>query len=376
MGTANARTVHLDPGTRRRRPRNGEAAGLYVSRSVWAPPETVTPEQRLRDLAATGRLASVAAGGGPERAELTGAAYTMVWPIVFMRVTRRFERQRGHTACAAAVENLTDDCLDRFHDDVEAVVDDLLAHADRPIRQLEAWVATRVGAATVNAHRRRRGERGALQRPRLPGWLADGLGQDKWLTTLAVDILVWVGVSGTAGHELWPLESWAQTRAACTGDWTGSDPATVRREIDQVLAVMRLRPDWYASFVERPLGAKQAPVVAMATDPYGEPVTPLGLGEPDDRVESELRRLAGDAVRAIGDRIGRGQPAQDAVVEVVRTVFGGVFTGTLDQAPHGGADPLRGVTGALSDQRRLKAIVSAALTILDEPGKDENKPGE
>ncbi|GAB2604647.1 hypothetical protein Aab01nite_78370 [Paractinoplanes abujensis] len=365
MGTANARTVHLNVSTQRRRPRNGEAPGLYVSRSAWAEPEPVDPERRLRELAATGTL--TAAARGPERAGLTSAAYNLVWPIVFMRITRRFERQRGHAHCAAGVENLADECLDRFHDDVEAVVDDLLAHADRPIRQLEAWVATRVGAATVNAHRRRRGERGALQRPRLPGWLADGLCRDRWLTTLAVDILVWVGVSGTAGSELWPLESWAQERAACTGDWPGSDPATVRREIDQVLTVMRSRPEWFASFVERPLGAKQPPVMAMTLDPYGEPVAPLGLGDPDDRVESELRRLAADAVRDIGDRIGRGEPAEAAVAEVVRTVFGGVFTGTLDRAPHGGGDPLGGVTGALSDRQRLNAIVSAALTILDEP---------
>ncbi|MBU2670312.1 hypothetical protein KOI35_43100 [Actinoplanes bogorensis] len=365
MGTANARTVHLQTAAARRGPRNVQP-GLYASRTARPGDSQADPGRRLRELAAAGRLAAAAAEGSPERASLTSAAYTLVWPIVFSRVTRRFERQRGHAACAAAVTNLADECLDRFHDDVEAVVEDLLVHADRPVRHVEAWVATRVNAATINAHRRRRGERGALQRPRLPGWLADGLGGDAWLTALAVDILNWVGVSGTAGSELWPVEAWAQARAACTGDWAGSDPAAVRRDIDHVLAVMRRRPHWYASFVERPLGAKQAPVVAMATDPYGEPVAPLGLGEPDDRVESELRRLAADAVRAIGDRIHRGEPAEPAVVEVVRTVFGGVFTGTLDQAPHGGADPLGGVTGALSDQRRVNAIVSAALTIIED----------
>ncbi|MBM2614504.1 hypothetical protein JIG36_02900 [Actinoplanes sp. LDG1-06] len=354
MGTANARTAHLDAATARRGPRNGQA-GLYGSKPA-------TMEGRLRELAAAGQLAAAAAQGSAERSVLTGAAYELVWPIVFSRVTRRFERQRGHSLCAAGVGNLADECLDRFHDDVEAVVDDLLAHADRPIRHLEAWVATRVGAATVNAHRRRRGERGALQRPRLPGWLAEGLGHDRWLTTLAVDILVWVGVSGTAGSELWPLESWAQTRAACTGDWPGSDPATVCREVEQVLAVMRGRPHWYASFVERPLGAKQAPVAAM-----GETAAPLELGEPDDRVESELRSLAAQAVQAIGDRVENGEPAEEVVVEVVRTMFGGVFTGTLDQPPHGACDPLGGVTGALSDRQRLNAIVETALTIIDEP---------
>ena len=372
MGMSNVRTMRPEPVGAARRPRNATAGGLYTSRAYVAEqaaapvPPADSAIRRLRTLAEEGRLATAAAEGSPGRAELTAAAYTLVWPIVFSRLTRRFEKQRGHAACAAAVTNLADECLDRFHDDVEAVVDDLLTNARRPIRQVEAWVSARLGAATVNAHRRRRGERGALQRPRLPGWLADALGQDRWLTGLAVNILNWVGVSGTAGGQLWPVEVWAQERAGCTGDWAGSDPATVGREIEQVLAEMRRRPDWYASFVERPLGAKQPPVVAMATDTYGEPVAPLELGDPGDRVDSELRRLAGDAVRVIGDRIEQGESAESAVVEVIRTVFGGVLTGSLDQAPHGAADPLGGVTGALADRRRVNAIVSTALTIIGE----------
>src|SRR5205823_15053751 len=122
------------------------------------------------------------------------------------------------------VRRLADECLDRFEDDVEAVVYDVLTHADRPIRQLEAWVSSRLRAATVNHHRAVRGERGALQRPRLPRWLAAGLGHDRWLEELALQILTWVGVPTTAGRQVWPLDAWTQRRAEVTGDWTG-EPA-------------------------------------------------------------------------------------------------------------------------------------------------------
>ncbi|MEV0895637.1 hypothetical protein [Actinoplanes sp. NPDC049802] len=322
--------------------------------------------RRLRELAAAGTLAAAASDDGLERTALAGAAYELVWPIVFARVTRRFERQRGHAVCASGLTRLADECLDRFHDDVEAVVDDLLTHARRPIRHLEAWVTARLGAATVNAHRRRRGERGALQRPRLPGWLADGLGRDRWLMALATDMLVWVGVSGTAGDRLWPVESWAQSRGAHTGDWQGSDPATVQREIDTVLAAMRVRPAWFQSFVERPLGAKRPPVVTIAVDPYGEPVLPLVPGDPDARVESELHDLAGDAVRVMAARLGRGEKPETVVGEVLHTVFGGAFTGTLDQMPHSVADPLGGIIGALTDRSRVDRVVAEILAIVGE----------
>ncbi|GLY06945.1 MULTISPECIES: hypothetical protein [Actinoplanes] len=314
----------------------------------------------LRELASDGRLA-LAARDGAQRAVLTAAAYDLVWPIVFARLTRRLEQQRGHLACASGIGALADECLDRFHDDVEAVVEDLLAHARQPIDRLEAWVATRVGAATVNAHRRRRGSRGALQRPRLPGWLAAALDDDPWLTTLATHILVWVGVSGTAGSGTWPLESWAQERATRTGDWQGTDPAAVGRDVERVLSAMRRRPTWYESFVERPLGAKQPPVAAVCTDEYGEPLAPLTLGDPDQRVDAELHLLAGDAVRAIRHRLGSGEQAEAAVAEVIRTVFGGLFTSTLDRAPHTGGDPVGEVAAS-----RLGHIVATVLAIVGE----------
>jgi hypothetical protein len=289
----------------------------------------------------------------------------VVWPIVFARLTRRLEQLRGHPACAAGVDRLADDCLDRFHDDVEAVVDDLLAHARQPVHQLEAWIAGRINAATVDAHRRRRGGRGALQRPRLPVWVADGLDRDEWLMALATEMLVWVGVGSTAGNELWPLESWAQRRGARTGDWLGSDPAAVAREVDQVLTVMRRRPDWYEAYVERPLGAKQAPVaVAPVGEATGEVAKPLALAEPDGPIESELLRLAAEAVREIDARLAGGGRAEAVVVDVIRATFGGTFTATLEHAPHAAADPLGGVSGALANVGTVNRIVATVLNII------------
>jgi hypothetical protein len=366
VGVSDGRTLRLESNqvSAARRPPNSPPGNLYGSRSARVRADGRGGAERLRRLASEGRLAQEADSAlGYDRLELTGAAYDLVWPLVFSRLTRRFEQQRGHAACAAGVANLADECLDRFHDDVEAVVEDLLTHARQPIQNLEAWVSARLGAATVNAYRRRRGSRGALQRPRLPGWLTEELGPDPWLHTLATNILVWVGVADTAGTEVWPLESWAQERGRHLGDWPGSDRATVEREIALVLRAMRTRPAWYESFVERPLGTKQAPVAA---DGYGGSASPLVLGDPDELVEDELIRLAGVAVRAIDQRVGQGEETGSAVVEVIRMVFGGLFTGMLDRAPHGTYDPLGGVTGALADQRRVDQIIRTVQSIIAE----------
>src|SRR5690606_38795108 len=139
----------------------------------------------LRALAREGTLARIYASAGPgEQRRLRGAAMTVAAPVVFNRLTRVVELRRGHPGCAVAISRLTDACLDRFHDDPEAVVHDLLRNATTGIVNLEGWLARRVPAATVDAHRRRRGARGAQQRPRLPAWLAKGLGHDPWLGRL------------------------------------------------------------------------------------------------------------------------------------------------------------------------------------------------
>ncbi|MGV9361877.1 hypothetical protein [Amycolatopsis sp. NPDC003731] len=305
----------------------------------------------VRRLARDGLLAGSAADARPRAlARLRGGVYTVAWPLVFTRITKPLEHRRRHADCARGLEWLRPDCLDRFHDDVEAVVDHALRRATGPIDNLEGWLATRLTPATVDAHRRRRGEIGALQRPRLPAWLAGALGDDPWLCELAVQILVWVGVPATAGAELWPLDGWATRRTEVTGE---PPPArdTLDREVDRVLAAMRTRPAWHAEHVERPLGHKQAPVAPM---PAESP--PLELVAPHELADARLADLAERALRAIELRLDRGEAAASAVPAVVRSVFG-------EQAPQGTPHD-DWLAAALADRERVEGIVATALAIL------------
>jgi hypothetical protein len=322
--------------------------------------------EHVRTLARAGELATCAATAtDDERRHLTAAVYQLTWPVVFEQLTRRIEIQRGHPACASSLRQMTADCLDKFEDDVEAVVFYVLKYATMAISDLEAWTCSRLTPATVDAHRRRRGARGALQRPRLPRWLADALGHDRWLTELATEILVWVGVTTTAGTCLWPLDSWTLRRAVTTGDWRGTDQATVAEEVEYVLRVMRQRPAWYASYVECPLGHKQ-PAVHSAPPGDGdrgvEP-TPLALVERHEVEDARLRDLAASAVEAIGARIAGGEPAPAVVVDVLTVAFGG--SDDLDLLNTGGADADTALA-LLGDPQVVERVAAAVRSIIEE----------
>jgi hypothetical protein len=299
-----------------------------------------------------------------QRAAVGSAAYQIAWPVVFQRITRPVERRRGHRRCFAAMNQLADECLDGFHDDVEAVVADLLDNARAEILNVEAWLCGRMVAATVDAHRRRRGLRGALQRPRLPKWLSAELSDDPWLTRLAVHILDWVGVPETAGAETWPLDTWAQARAEVTGDWAGSSPRAVLDEVNRILRAMRgRRPNWYAAYVERPLGAKIPPPAPPAgTRTEQRPVRPM---TPDDETDVRLTGLASTAVQAIAAGIRRGDDPRETVVQVLRTVFGsGSGSDALDRAPGAGIGLDDRVPALVRDPRVVDRIVVQVMGII------------
>ncbi|MEU8154567.1 hypothetical protein AB0B94_12960 [Micromonospora sp. NPDC048986] len=355
-----------------RRPSGGavEATAPWPAARTTGKPCARRAVDELRDLARRGELAKAVASATPEiRARLSGAAYAIVWPVVFARVTRPMERRRGHWLCANSVEQLADDCLDRHHDDVESVVSDLLTNAKVPIVDVERWSSARVTAATVDGHRRRRGRRGALQRPRVPAWLAAELGGDPWLTELAVQILTWVGVPTTAGTQVWPLDSWALRREAATGDLTGSDSPVLSVEIERVLTAMRRRPQWYADYVERPLGHKCAPVLTVAADDAAGP-RPLVVIGSHERDEARLADLAAAAVELISQRLGRGADPADAVVEVLGVVFGaGTGSERMDRTPDGGPAPEERLSVLLADDRTVRRIVDEVLRIVADGGK-------
>ncbi|MEJ2855907.1 MULTISPECIES: hypothetical protein [unclassified Saccharothrix] len=263
----------------------------------------------IREMARRGELADYAATAtGEERRRLRAETYALVQPVVFHQLTRRLELNRGHRACAVGVSRLDDPCLDRFHDDMDAVLDDVFRNARVPVHNLEGWVSRRLTLATVNGYRRRRGERGALQRPRVPRWLATRLGEDPALAALAVDVLEFVGNDVPAGARVWPTERWAERRG-------GVDPEVahraVLRDLDTVLTAMRAKPAWYEAYVERPLGRKPHAAVQLGADDVAGPA--------DDGL---LVELAGLAVDTIEDRLARGENPRHAVADVVTAVFG------------------------------------------------------
>jgi hypothetical protein len=325
----------------------------------------------VRDLARSGGLAAAVAVAAPaRRVALVGAAYAVAWPVVFTRLTMSVELHRGHHACARSVGRMTDDCLDRFHDDVEAVVEDVITHATKPIRNLEAWIASRLTAATVDGHRRQRGRRGALQRPRLPKWLSEGLGHDVWLSDLALQVLIWVGVPAAAGAGLWPLDTWVQRRAAVKADWTGSDQSVVAREVDAVLAVMRSHERWYTDHVERPLGRKRAPLaLAYGTgDEFPVEPPPLALVDPDELDDAWLTGLATYAVELIAARLGLGEDPREVVTEVLDILFGGYHSDRdIGRLPHERSLLDERVDALLQDPAEVDRIVVDVLGII-EPG--------
>jgi transcriptional regulator with XRE-family HTH domain len=323
----------------------------------------VRATNELRQLAAHGQLAThVSNASQAERRRLVAAAYEIVMPVVFTRATRRFEHSRGHYRCAMGIQHLEPDCTDRFYEDLEAVTNDLFRNASRPITNLEGWVSSRLTAALVDGHRRRRGQRGAIQRPRLPRWLTEELGDDQWRRQLALEILIWVGVPSTAGTRTWPLDTWAARREVITGEYT-AETVMVARDVEQVLAIMRRRPAWYERYVERPLGRKRTPVLPKRLIDEARPLALTGRHEEED---SRLAELAATAIAAIADRIGQGEHPQAAVAEIIRLAFDSA-TGAEEMDRPPGESGHDTTSTLLTDPQVIHRITATVLDILN-PG--------
>lgn len=353
----NARPGPVSPSRRRIGGRGASAASPHRV----TVPAAVATAAGLNALASSGRLAATAAHSPREHALLGSAVYAVAWPIVFSRVTRAVEMQRGHRGCMSSVRALAPECLDGFEDDVAAVVDYVLRFADTPITNLEGWIASRVQQACVDGHRRRRGQRGALQRPRLPEFVAARLGGDPWLCFLAVAVLTWVGLPMTAGCGLWPLEEWGRCRETHVPGADAGDGLAVERDVETVLNAMRARPAWFERYVEGPLGRKQTPVYPTAD------VTPPALRivdthEFDDAV---LVRLAGLALDDARRRLAAGQQASEAVAAAI----GGTFVEACaawgaDRPPHQDPLPADRIAALLRNPAEIDRLASAVLDIV------------
>lgn len=327
----------------------------------------------LDELAASGRLAAAAAQCPETLAGVSSALYAVVWPIVFDRVTRPLEQLRGHRACMRSMTLLAPECLDAFEDDVDSVIDHVLRFANSPINNLEGWIASRARQACVDGYRRRRGARGALQRPRLPEFISRELDHDPWLCALAVDLLTWVGLPQMAGAGLWPLAEWASRRARWKQYAETGETAELEAELRTVLAALRTNPAWYEKYVERPLGRKQATLCPAAADPCeGEPLRVVSQAEVDD---DGMRRLAEDAIDRIQRLLSAGEPPRQVVATVLEEVFGGRHACDMERLPH--EDPMLSerVTSVLADRREIERITAVALAILADGALDPRLPG-
>jgi hypothetical protein len=320
----------------------------------------------VRDLARAGELvAHFHAAMDEERRRLRIEAYELLHVVVFTRLTRPVEMRRRHGDCAVSVNNLRPDCLDRFHDDMDAVLDDLFRNARKPIYNLEGWVTRRLAAVTIDAYRRRRGERGALQRPRLPKWLVQEFRRSKRLTELAIKMLEWVGVEASAGVHDWPIEVWAAQRVEAGTIDGESAERTVARDIAIVLTAMRKRPRWYAAYIDRPMGRKRLPLAWTYHDdaePTPDPAQADRDAQADDARRNELAALA---VATIGARLERGEDIRPLVIDVISAVFGaGTGSENMDRFPgQDNADDER-VKARLADPKTVDRIVEVVLELL------------
>ncbi|GHJ48944.1 hypothetical protein Cs7R123_62860 [Catellatospora sp. TT07R-123] len=325
--------------------------------------ERMDSQPGIRDLASSGRLAEYfEQASETEQRRLRIDVRELVQQLVFTQLTRKLELRRGHRDCMVAVTRLRPECLDRHHDDMDAVVDDVLHSARTPIQNLEGWVSSRLTAVTIDAHRRRRGERGALQRPRLPRWLIEELGQDQRLMGVALDMLDWVGIETSAGLHDWPIEAWEGRRLAGSGHRAGP---SVAEDIATVVAAMRKRPLWYAKYVERPMGRKALPMAVHDAD-GGDPVDPGWAAQEADLADDARRaELAELTVLLVGQRLARGEDVREVVVDVVATLFGsGTASEEMGRAPGLGSTDDEQVMRRLAEPETVDRIVALVLDLL------------
>lgn len=324
-------------------------------------------ERALLAAAALGKLAEYL-----EENPIAGRAalYRLVSNLVYERVTRPVERRRGHDRCAASPDKMPPECHDAHQDDVAAVYEDVLANSSLSFENLEGWIASRLKRVTIDAYRRRRGERGALQRPRLTGWLEAEIGDDPWLRRLAVNVLEWAGVTATVAGGGWPLGAWAQQRARITGEPLCTE-AAITADLEVVLRAMRTRPIWFEAYVERPLGRKQAPLLAErqgGPDRPGEPEY-VTYYTPDETAEALLTHLAWAAVKTLEQRLGRGDDPHETVVEVVGAVFGaGTGAEEIDRVPGTASDARERIASLILEPEVRTRVIDAVQQIFEKGG--------
>ncbi|MFG1926560.1 hypothetical protein [Cryptosporangium sp. NPDC048952] len=319
----------------------------------------------VKRLAATVPSLSAVAASDPLRGRAIRAGlYAVSWSLVFVRHTRPLEYRRGHPWCASAVERLVPGCVDRFEDDLEAVVDYTMRYAGGPIGNLEGFIVRKLPYATADGNRHRRGARGAIQRPRLPAWLGTRLGGDPWLCDLALYIIDWVGGAEAVGLDPWPTPAWAERRMWRLGDMR-PDPAATAADIERVLQAMRARANWYEAHIAGPLDRRDVRAVALSPDQLMASLADR-VAEPSH--EDDLTQRAALALQRLGAHRAAVGGAEDAVdggfVSAVADTVDALF-GSAAEVPTEAAD---WITEQLRDPFYRRRIAGQARQILRDNG--------
>ncbi len=280
---------------------------------------TVSPAELvlIRVASLTGLAELVECGDPALESWVRRQTLAVCFPLVYDRHTRGLESRRGHHRCASGIARLEPDCQDGFTDDVIAVAGYVLRYARFPIANLPGWICSRLTKATVDGYRQRRGEVGALQRPRLPQWLATALTDDPWLCRLSLLIMEWVGVSAAAAGSTWPIDQWTLERCLSYQTHGLTVPHhSVESDVRRVLAVMaERRPGWYERYVETPLARKQVPVSRVPI----EVAVPLSLA-PDPDPQPDLSAAISQARRALRQGAAADQELESALAAIVDRV--------------------------------------------------------
>jgi hypothetical protein len=295
--------------------------------------------------------------------------HTAAWEI-FLPIARRQHRK--------ICRNCTDRglvrpiCADRTNENAIALLERFF-RARQEIEVLEAWATAALMNAIIDHYRKQRGERGALQRARVPKWLAAALGHDPKHVLLAELIIDWAGVPTTGClSSLWPYGEWAERCAHLAGGRHAYGEREVRRDVEHVLAVMRRqRPAWLAEHILEPLTYQEVPVVH---EPGGTAYEEFRRARDASAAKDEqyLDESASHLIAALQAEARRGGLSAAVVRHLIVAEFGRRPAGRdVGRVPGDGpADLDDAVQAALTDDR-IDALVAEVLAILAEIEEDE-----
>jgi hypothetical protein len=298
--------------------------------------------------------------------------HTAAWEI-FLPIARREHRTQCRNCTQRGLVGPV--CVDRTNENAIALLERFF-RARQEIQVLEAWATAALLNAIVDHYRRQRGERGALQRARVPKWLATAFGHDPKRVLLAELIIDWVGVPTTGGlSSLWPYGEWADRCAPLAGGRHAYGERDVRRDVEHVLAVMRRqRPAWFAAHILEPLTYQEVPVVH---EPGGTEYEQFRRAREASSAKDEqyLDDSATNLIAALQAEARRGGGLSAAVVRhLIAAEFGRRPAGS-DVGRLPGDEPADlddAVHSALTDDR-IDALVAEVLAILAETGEDDSE---